>query len=589
MKFQQLLVLAIGLTLFTSCQNNSTSNQKAPPNIILILTDDQGWGDLSFHGNDTVQTPHLDKLASESVVLDRFYVSPVCAPTRASLLTGRFHLRTGVTWVTHRKEVMNEEEVTLAEALKTKGYQTGIFGKWHNGEQYPHHPNGQGFDEFYGFCAGHWNNYFDTKLQHNGKEVQSKGYIIDDLTDKAIDFIQGNKDKPFFCYIPYNTPHSPMQVADGYYDKYKAMGITDFNAACYGMVENIDDNVKRILETLESENLVENTIFIFTTDNGPNGKRFNGGMKGRKGWVDEGGIRVPFFLKYPNGNFEHGIKIPEITSHIDLMPTLLELCGVEAPENVALDGKSLIPLLQKKSWEKRLIYTFPIGQKLTPNPGSVRSDTFRMVLERDSSVSLFNMLEDPGQQNNIADLLPEKTKELLSAYHQKFEEVTLNGSTPQPIQIGHQIHPTVHLPAPEAKLKGGVEFKEFWGWANDWTTNWDKESSMTWATKVVAAGDYEVVLEYACTEAMVGSTLSFSAGNQQVEVEIKEAHFPDHLPSPDRVERWEVYEKEWKKLKVGTFNLEKGETEFKLSAKNLVANKALEIKALWISPGSQGL
>ena len=213
--------------------------------------------------------PVLDQLATEGIQFERFFVSPLCAPTRASLLTGRYHLRTGTSWVTHRKEVMRSEEETIAEALKKAHYQTGMFGKWHNGEQYPNHPNGQGFDEFLGFCAGHWNNYFNPHLEHNSSTVQREGYINDIFTNAAIDWIKTQEDQPFFCYLAYNTPHSPFQVPDAYFDKYKAKGLTDKNASVYGMCENIDDNIGRLLSALEQNGQRENTIIIFLTDNGP--------------------------------------------------------------------------------------------------------------------------------------------------------------------------------------------------------------------------------------------------------------------------------------------------------------------------------
>ena len=216
MSLSKLVQILLSCLILINCssQNRDTAKKiESPlPNVLLILTDDQGWGDLSYHNNDSIDTPNLDALAQKSNRFRRFYVSPVCAPTRASLLTGRYHLRTGTSWVTHRKEVMRTEEVTLAEVFKQVGYNTGCFGKWHNGEQYPNDPNGQGFDEFLGFTAGHWNNYFDTSLSHNGKKVKSKGYITDVFTKAAIDFIKNNRKTPFFCYVPYNAPHSPFQL-----------------------------------------------------------------------------------------------------------------------------------------------------------------------------------------------------------------------------------------------------------------------------------------------------------------------------------------------------------------------------------------
>jgi len=356
-----------------ACQRTQISERH--PNVLLIITDDQGWGDLSIHGNQILSTPVLDQLAAESVRFDRFYVCPVCAPTRASLLTGRYHLRTGTSWVTHRKEVMRSEEYTLAESFHNNGYKTACIGKWHNGEQYPNDPLGQGFDEFFGFKAGHWNNYFNTHLIHNNDIVKTEGYITDVLTNQAISFIKANINNPFFCYLAYNAPHSPFQVPDKYFEKYKALGMDDRISAIYGMCENIDDNVGRLLSVLDSLKITDNTIVLFLTDNGPNGVRYNGGMKGIKGNVDEGGIRVPLFIRYP-GKLPAGKIIPQICAHIDLFPTLHKLCKIPWPDTLGLDGISLLPFIHEDSSalsSERMIFTHQVNWTFRKYPGSVRT------------------------------------------------------------------------------------------------------------------------------------------------------------------------------------------------------------------------
>ncbi len=191
------------------------------PNFVVILADDQGWGDLSVHGNTNLSTPNIDSLARDGALFDRFFVCPVCAPTRAEFLTGRYHPRGGVRGVSTGRERLDLDEKTIADTFKAAGYATAAFGKWHNGTQYPYHPNARGFDEYYGFCSGHWGDYFSPPLEHNGQLVRGEGYITDDLTDHAIRFIETNRDRPFFCYLPFNTPHSPMQVPDRFYDKFK--------------------------------------------------------------------------------------------------------------------------------------------------------------------------------------------------------------------------------------------------------------------------------------------------------------------------------------------------------------------------------
>ncbi|MEM0992472.1 MAG: arylsulfatase [Bacteroidota bacterium] len=582
--FRRLLLLSLLAYCLAACQQKKMTSP--PPNIVLIMTDDQGYGDLSLHGNDSISTPVLDRLAKESVQLNRFYVSQVCAPTRASLLTGRYHPRTGVTGVTGRREVMRTSETTLAEILKSAGYQTGIFGKWHNGEQYPNDPNGQGFDEFYGFCAGHWNNYFDTQLTHNQSTVKTKGYITDVLTDKAIDFIQQNESQPFFCYIPYNTPHSPMQVADRYFEKYKAKGLSDFNAAAYGMCENIDDNVGRILATLEAQNLSENTILIFTTDNGPNGNRYNGDMKGWKGHYDEGGVRVPFFLRYPKANYEVANSIPALAAHIDVLPTLLDLCGVAVPDSLHLDGRSLVPLFEDRNavWEARNIYSFRHGQTFQNHPGAVRSPQYRWVIDRDSSIALYDMIKDPSQKQNIAIDEPEVVQKLALAYQKMFEEVSKNGTNPPPIPVGYTAAKKVHLPAIEAqKVLGDLRFKEGHAWANDWITNWSKtEDRMLWELEVVRAGTYLVQLEYTVDAPNTGALVAVRSKDRQISNNINSAFDPEYLASPDRVPRKEVYEKDWAILDMGEIYLEAGTQNIELAALAIPAKRVADLKGLYL-------
>ena len=272
-------------------QQPEVTSAESRPNVILIMTDDQGYGDLGFHGNDKIDTPVLDNLATESVRFDRFFVCPLCTPTRATLLSGRYHPRTGAMSVTRGLETMRSAEVTIAEVLRSAGYATGCFGKWHLGEHYPNHPNGQGFDEFFGMLQGHWNNYFDPKLEHNGRRVQTRGYITDVITGYALRFVERNRHRPFFCYVPYNAPHTPHQVPDRYFDKYIERGLDARAAAIYGMVENIDENIGRLLKKLDELELTKRTIGFFLSDNGPEGhegSRYNAGMRGMKGSVHEG-------------------------------------------------------------------------------------------------------------------------------------------------------------------------------------------------------------------------------------------------------------------------------------------------------------
>jgi arylsulfatase A len=560
--------------------------ERKRPNVILVMTDDQGWGDVSSHGNDKIDTPVMDRLAADGARFERFFVSPVCAPTRASLLTGRYHLRTGTHGVTRGRENMRSEEVTIAEALRQAGYVTACFGKWHNGAHWPYHPNGQGFDEFFGFCSGHWNNYFDTTLERNGESVRTKGYITDVLTDAAIQFIEKNKDRPFFCYVPYNAPHSPFQVPDRYFDKYKKRGLDDKLACVYGMCENIDDNLGRILKRLDELKLSDNTVVLFLTDNGPNSDRYNGEMKGRKGSVHEGGVRVPLFIRWP-GRIKRGANVTQIAAHIDIFATIIELCGAAMPKTLPQDGVSLVPLLKGETagWPDRMIFTFRSPRRQTQKvPGSVRTQRWRAV-KAGNRWELYDMTTDPGQKKNVTKKYPNIVKKLSAAYEAMAGDVTKAGFAPLPIPIGYSHWPVVTLPGHEAFLeppsKKGISYKGRSGWANDWVTNWTStEAYPWWGVEVVEAGRFEVTLMYICSKENVGVKVRVEIGGKSLEGVVSRAHNPDPIPSPDRVPRGEVYEKIWAPLTLGAIELSKGRTTLCVKALEIPGDKAFDLKAV---------
>jgi arylsulfatase A len=548
------------------------------------MTDDQGWGDIHSHGNQVIQTPTLDKLASSGARFDRFFVSPYCSPTRASLLTGRYYLRTGVHGVTRGYETMRAEEITIAEIFKDAGYATGCFGKWHNGAHFPQHPNAQGFEEFFGFCAGHWNNYFNTRLEHNGEMVLTEGFITDVLTDAAIEFIEKNRNRPFFCYVPYNAPHAPWQVPEEYYQKYERQGMSGKLACAYGMVENLDDNILRLLEKLEALDLTRETIVVFLTDNGPNTDRYNGGMKGRKSSLHEGGVRVPLFIRWP-GRIAPGIEIDRIAAHIDLLPTLMELSGIEDAGELALDGVSLVPLLkeQGEGWKSRMLFSNLGGSEVTPVRGAVRTQQWRAV--RYGEWELYDMTSDPGQERDLAQARPELVKELGSAYEKWFEDVTRKGFEPIPISVGFPERPEVVLPGHEAFLHPavgeGISYHGEAGYANDWIDNWEDTAAYPyWDLDVRSDGPYEVTLMYVCAEEDLGSSIRVEIGTRQIEGMIEKAHNPDPIPSPDYVPRGEVYEKVWAPLRMGTVELKQGRTRLKVRALSIKGSKVMELKSV---------
>jgi len=568
-----LLILSV-----MGCKSPEESKQ-VKPNILLILADDQGWGDAGIHGNEIIKTPTLDSLGSISVRFERFYVSPVCAPTRASLLTGRYHLSTGVSWVTKRMEVMREQEVTLAELLKSNGYRTGLFGKWHNGAQYPHDPTGQGFDSFFGFSEGHLNNYFDTKLMRNLKEEQTKGYVADLITTEAIDFI--SKDGTFFCYLAFNTPHSPFQVPDSYFDKYKAKGLDDRTAAIYGMVENMDDNINRILQALAAQDKSRETIVIFMSDNGPNGVRYNGNLKGIKAHVDEGGVRVPFFIHYPAGGIEKKIVSDKyFGAHIDILPTIAELAGIGLPDKKPIHGRSLVPLLKETSpaWEDRFFFTHQVVRKFDTIPGAVRTHQYTLTMTA-ADTALYDILVDPSQKQNIASENKELVEKYISGYRQWFLRETSQGIQPEFIQTGHRNIDEVILPAQESVMHGGLSFQGD-GWANDWLVNWKSPAdSAVWTVNAVAQKQYTLSLSGAST---LPSQFIITVDNKEYPIAITSAMEAPIIPNRDKFPRSEVEEREWKNLGSVDIELPEGIHRIKLipeKTKGSVEIKSIHLKS----------
>lgn len=553
------------------------------PNVVVILADDQGWGDLSINGNANLSTPNIDSLARTGAMLDRFYVCPVCSPTRAEFLTGRYHPRGGVWGVSTGGERLNLDEKTIADTFKAAGYTTGAFGKWHNGTQYPYHPNARGFDEYYGFTSGHWGSYFDPLLDHNGQLVQGKGFIIDDLTDHALRFIEANKDRPFFCYLPYNTPHSPMQVPDRFYRKFAQLELkmrnrnpnsedVAFTRAALAMCENIDWNVGRILQRLETLKLAGDTIVIYFSDNGPNSWRWNGSMKGRKGSTDEGGVRSPFLIRWP-GQIPAGTRIPHIAGAIDLLPTLADLAGIRVIGAKPLDGVSLKPLLlgTTTDWPERMIFSH-WNRKV-----SVRTPRYRL----DSANQLFDMQADPGQDRNIARQEPDVAARLTKAVEQWKEEL-LPGlrDDRRPFPVGHPEFPVTQLPARDGVPHGQVKRSapapncSFFG---NWSSLGDR---ITWDVEVATEGRYEAVVHYTCASENVGSTVELSFNDSRLEGKVTEAHDPPlHGAENDRVSRkGESYVKDFKPLRLGVVELKPGRGLVTLRALSIPGKQVMDVR-----------
>jgi len=457
-----------GLTtlLFSVGTQASTLESKQKPdkkNVILIMTDDQGYGDLGFTGNSIVKTPVIDNLAEESVQFTNFYVSPVCAPTRASLMTGRYSLRTGLYDTFKGGAIMSDEEVTVAEILKDNGYKTGIFGKWHLGDSYPFRPIDQGFTTSIvhrsggigqpGDVANYFeydSSYFDPVLYRNGNKVQTEGYCSDVYTDEAIEFLKENKNNFFFLYLSFNAPHTPLQLPDKYYQMYRDVDPSNRGAfsekknfpdnmserekeaarKVYGMVTNIDDNLGKLFTTLEKSGLEENTMIIFLTDNGPIPRRYNGGLRERKSSVYEGGIHVPFFIKL-EGEFPAGKKVDIPAAHIDILPTVLDMCNISNETDVPIDGKSLLPVIRgnEVAWNDRPLFFH--WQRSYPEPYrniAVRKGDYKLVGHAPYTASLedlelFNLGKDPHEQKNILASQKDTAQELKSLFDNWYEEI----------------------------------------------------------------------------------------------------------------------------------------------------------------------
>jgi len=563
------------------------SHAQTQPNVIVILTDDQGWGDLSLNGNTNLSTPNIDGLARDGASFDRFFVCPVCSPTRCEFLTGRYHPRSGVYSTSAGGERMNLDEATIADTFRAAGYATAAFGKWHNGMQYPYHPNGRGFDEYYGFCSGHWGNYFSPPLEHNGKIVKGKGFVIDDFTDHAMQFMEQNQDKPFFCYLPYNTPHSPMQVPDRWWNDFKDKKLAmhhrdpkkeklDHIRCALAMCENIDWNVGRLLKKLDTLGIADNTIVVYFCDNGPNGSRWNGGMKGRKGSTDEGGVRSPLLVRWPK-QIKGGLKVMQISAAIDLLPTLADLAGIDVVSKKTLDGVSLKPLLlnQTQTWPERLIFSH------WRNRVSVRTQQFRL----DSQGKLYDLQADPGQYRDVSKQNVSLTARLQKAASDfKTNVVSGYDKDERPFVIGHADYRYTQIPARDGQAQGNIKRSNRFpncSYFTNWTSVDDK---IVWPVEVGATGRYQVELHYACPPEDVGSTIQLSFGKYRLTGQITQAHASAPRGAEhDRVPRQESYVKDFRVMKLGTIDLAAGRGDLTLQALTIPGSQAMEFRLIMLT------
>ncbi|MES2982881.1 MAG: arylsulfatase [Verrucomicrobiota bacterium] len=485
----------------------ASAEPKQKPNVILIITDDQGYGEIAAHGNPVIKTPSLDKLHGESVRLTNFHVDPTCSPTRSALMTGRYSTRTGVWHTINGRSLMKPEEVTLAETFKSNGYATGMIGKWHLGDNYPFRPQDQGFEHTIqhlgggiGNGADYWDNdYFDDTYLTNGEWKKYEGYCTDVWFREAARFVEEKKDKPFFLYLSTNAPHSPHNVPDAYPKPYRDAGMPDELAKYYGMITNIDENLGRFREKLIELGLAENTLLIFMTDNGTSAgytdekakyPYFNAGMRGWKGSAWDGGHRVPCFWHWPKNNLTGGRDVTELSAHIDILPTLVNLLELKKPEGPALDG---IPLTQplhgvvEEIRGDRSLFVHVQRAFVPPkwSNSAVMTQRWRLV----DGKQLYDIQADPGQKTDIAAAHPEVVEQLRSDYETWWASLKTDMEQTSRFYMGSTENPMMLMSHDWLMPKGQAA----------WNQNHVKRGDLIngpWAVDVKETGEYEITLRY---------------------------------------------------------------------------------------------
>lgn len=433
-----------------------TSNADDRPNVVIVITDDQGYGDVAAHGNPVIQTPNIDHLIGESTSFSDYHVAPTCSPSRSALLTGHWTNRTGVWHTVNGRSMLRANEVTLGQFFRDGGYQTGMFGKWHLGDNYPYRAEDRGFTEVYRHGGGGvgqtpdvWDNaYFDGAYFHNGKIEEASGFCTDVFFEKANHFIRNcaSSKKPFLAYISTNAPHGPLHCPQSYIDKYKGQPANI--ASFFGMITNIDDNVGKTRKLLKELGIYENTIFIFTTDNGTaSGARvFNANMRGAKGSEYDGGHRVPMVVHWPKGGLNEKREIATLTHAVDVVPTLIDLCRIPQPKSVKFDGLSLKELIDptaEVNWPDRFLVTDSqrVRDPIKWRKSAVMSQRWRLV----NGEQLFEIKKDPGQKNNVASEYPDQVARMRKFYEEWWAELEPTFSQTTEIYVGHPKAPKVVL------------------------------------------------------------------------------------------------------------------------------------------------
>ena len=542
------LLLAPAVAL---AQDGAPPEDGRPPNIVLVITDDQGYGDFGFAGNPLIRTPHLNRMAAGAARVEPFYVSPVCAPTRASLMTGRYNYRTRAIDTYLGRAMMEPEEVTLAELLRAGGYATGLFGKWHLGDTYPMRPQDQGFEEVLAHRGGGIGQpsdppggegkYTDPVLFHNGERAPMEGYVTDVVFEAAMDWLEKEHEtgRPFFAYVATNAPHGPFHdVPHDDYAYYKGLDLegdaypqhagldlgeesdSDRLARIFAMITNIDDNVGRLFARLDTLGLTENTLVLFMLDNGPNSRRFVAGMRGMKGEVYEGGIRSPLLAHWP-ARLRAGHVAGEVAAHIDVFPTLLDAAGLDVPDSLEIDGQSLLPLLEgeEASRPDRTIFiqAHRGNEPVRYHHFAARDRQWKLLhnsgfgnqnFEGEPAFELYDLEVDPLETRNVAAERPEVVEEMRARYDAWFDDV---GAT----RPDNYAPPRIHVGT--AHENPVVLTRQDWRYEGE-EGGWERNAQGHWLLQA-EAGRYDVRFRFDAEDAPGTARLDVGGAEREQELE----------------------------------------------------------------------
>jgi arylsulfatase/arylsulfatase A len=525
------------------------------PNVVLIIMDDLGWGDLSCHGNPHTHTDRLDAMHAQSVRCVRTCSGPVCTPARAALMTGRDPYRTRAIDTYCGRSTLDPDERTLAQVLKQAGYTTCLSGKWHLGDNYPSRPMDMGFDEQLMHNGGglrqpanpgYWKGqdaYHDPLLSHNGQIEKRSGYCTDIFTDHAIGFIEEHHREPFFVYLATNAPHTPLEIDERWYQPFLGAGLPETFARLYGMVQNIDQNVGRVLDRLDQLGLSEDTIVIYTSDHGPCGSaqhegrnRFNAGLRDKKGTPYEGGVRVPLFWRWPKRFGTQGRDMDRLCGPQDVLPTLAAACGAQMPTDRAIDGINLLPVLEgsvsTQDWPDRYFaLQWHRGDAPIPYRNCLmQNQRYKLVNGRE----LYDLAEDPGEQCDVAAEHPERVAELRQAYERWLADVSSTrpeNYAPVPIPLG-----TPHE-SPTTLNRNDRRAHDRDAWIEDWPFgHWEVRFTKP------AGRSYRVELELPPMETAASLCLVFgeSVLTRRIEPNAQAVTFDalSALPGRGRIQAW---------------------------------------------------